>query len=144
MVGSDGTLYVGCTDSNLYAINPDGSLKWTYTGTGAFYTVPSLGRDGTIYAADYNGKVHAVNPDGSPKWVFSTGNYLANAVVVDADNTVYFLGYDFSVRAIDGPTGIQVWAHTITTGDGSFIGSPVITPAGNLLVLEDQGSLLSF
>ena len=27
-VGSDGTVYVGSFDNNLYAINPDGTLKW--------------------------------------------------------------------------------------------------------------------
>ena len=27
-IGSDGTIYVGSSDENLYAINPDGSTKW--------------------------------------------------------------------------------------------------------------------
>jgi len=38
-IGSDGTIYVGSYDSNLYAINPDGSLKWKYsTGIGNIQT----------------------------------------------------------------------------------------------------------
>jgi hypothetical protein len=30
-IGADGTLYVGSTDGNLYAINSNGSLRWSYT-----------------------------------------------------------------------------------------------------------------
>ena len=29
-IGSDGTVYVGAYDYNLYAINPDGSKKWEF------------------------------------------------------------------------------------------------------------------
>ena len=34
-IGSDGTIYVGSDDDNLYALNPDGTLKWTFA-TGAY------------------------------------------------------------------------------------------------------------
>ena len=38
-IGSDGTIYIGSKDYNLYAINPDGSLKWKYaTGIGNIQT----------------------------------------------------------------------------------------------------------
>jgi hypothetical protein len=30
-IGADGTIYVGSGDSNLYALNPDGSQKWSFT-----------------------------------------------------------------------------------------------------------------
>ncbi len=30
VIGGDGTLYFGADDSALHALNPDGSLKWTY------------------------------------------------------------------------------------------------------------------
>ena len=29
-VGDDGTIYVGSQDNKLYAINSDGTLKWSY------------------------------------------------------------------------------------------------------------------
>ena len=34
-IGADGTIYVGSLDHNLYAINPDGTPKWTYA-TGSY------------------------------------------------------------------------------------------------------------
>ena len=29
-IGPDGTIYVGSNDFNLYAVNPDGTVKWTF------------------------------------------------------------------------------------------------------------------
>ena len=37
----DGTLYVGCSDGNLYAINPDGTIKWVYEGEIPIVTTPA-------------------------------------------------------------------------------------------------------
>ncbi|MCP5455214.1 MAG: PQQ-binding-like beta-propeller repeat protein [Thermotogae bacterium] len=34
LLGSDGTIYVGSLDKNLYAINSDGSKKWSFTKKG--------------------------------------------------------------------------------------------------------------
>jgi len=32
--GNDGTVYVGPSDTYVYALNPDGSLKWKYQTDG--------------------------------------------------------------------------------------------------------------
>ena len=37
-IGSDGTIYVGSDDDNLYAINPDGSKKWAFKTGGNVYS----------------------------------------------------------------------------------------------------------
>lgn len=65
----------------LYALNPDGTLKWVYDDTeGAWANStpysPSIASDGTIYVVGGVGgeagqEVHAVNPDGTVRWVFN-------------------------------------------------------------------------
>jgi len=45
----DETIYVGSLDHYLYAINPDGTLKWKYKTGGAIHPSPTIGSDGTIY-----------------------------------------------------------------------------------------------
>ena len=45
-VGNDGTIYIGSTDRYLYALNPDGMLKWRYQ-TGLF-----LHSDCPVYFVD--------------------------------------------------------------------------------------------
>jgi outer membrane protein assembly factor BamB len=41
-IGADGTVYVGSIDHHLYAINPDGTLKWRY-GIGTGVPSPAIG-----------------------------------------------------------------------------------------------------
>ena len=49
-IGSDGTIYVGSDYDDLYAINPDGSIKWEFNaGRGRVDSSPTIGSDGTIY-----------------------------------------------------------------------------------------------
>ena len=50
-IGSDGTIYIGSNDDNLYAVNPDGTEKWRYVvpGRRPVRASPAIASDGTIY-----------------------------------------------------------------------------------------------
>ncbi len=52
-IGSNGTIYVGSWDDNLYAINPDGTLKWSYAIGSNIDSSPAKGSGGTIYVGSY-------------------------------------------------------------------------------------------
>ena len=71
-IGSDGTIYVGSSDNNLYAINPDGSKKWAFKTGDYVDSSPAIGSDGTIYVGSNDSYLYAINPDGSKKWAFDT------------------------------------------------------------------------
>jgi eukaryotic-like serine/threonine-protein kinase len=61
-IGADGTVYVGSDDNKLYAINPDGSLKWTYITGDYVRSSPAIGANGTVYVGSYDGKLYAIGP----------------------------------------------------------------------------------
>ena len=50
--GPDGTIYFGASVNKIFAVNPDGTLKWTITDpSGAQVGAgPDVGPDGKIYA----------------------------------------------------------------------------------------------
>ncbi len=48
-IGSDGTVYFGSTDMNIYAVNSAGSLVWSYPTSEAVRGAPSIGPDGSLY-----------------------------------------------------------------------------------------------
>ena len=75
-IGSDGTIYVGSDDDNLYAINPDGSKKWAFKTRDEVESSPAIGSDGTIYVGSDDNNLYAINPDGSKKWAFKTGDWV--------------------------------------------------------------------
>jgi len=64
-IGSDGTIYVGSYDSNLYVINPDGSPKWSFTTEKEVWSSPTIGSDGTIYVGSRDGNLYAIYGTGS-------------------------------------------------------------------------------
>lgn len=75
-IGADGTIYVSAnilemdrggryswpSDGSLYALNPDGTLKWEYKFDTYVYSVssPVIGDDGIIYVGASNSFVYAV------------------------------------------------------------------------------------
>jgi outer membrane protein assembly factor BamB len=60
-VGADGTIFVGSTDGNLYAINnTTGAVKFKYSVGAAINSSPAIGSDGTVYFAADDGNLYAV------------------------------------------------------------------------------------
>src|ERR1051325_3229066 len=72
-VARDGTVYFNDSTGFLYAVTPQGALKWVYDGGSPGSSGPTVvGRDGTIYfgVSGPFAAIHAVNPDGTRKWIF--------------------------------------------------------------------------
>jgi outer membrane protein assembly factor BamB len=66
-IGPGGTIY--CGYEQLFAINPNGTIKWKYDVSGQIRgSSPCISNDGTIYFGTNNGWFYAINPDGSLKW----------------------------------------------------------------------------
>jgi outer membrane protein assembly factor BamB len=51
---------VGSGDSYLYAINPDGTLKWKYLTGSAMESSPAIASDGTIYVGSGDNYLYAI------------------------------------------------------------------------------------
>jgi hypothetical protein len=63
-IGADGTIYVGSYGDKLYtkfyAINPNGTLKWSYATGSSIFSSPAIGTDGTIYVGSLDGSLYAI------------------------------------------------------------------------------------
>jgi outer membrane protein assembly factor BamB len=126
----DGTIYVGTVwpDNKLYAINTNGTLKWTfagYSGNWSFYSSPALGPDGTIYVGCYDTQLYALNPDGSQKWVYDTGGEIFSSPAIGSDGTIYFGAIDDQKIYALKPNGTLKWSKT--TGNTVY-SSPALSP----------------
>lgn len=101
-VGADGTVYVGCMDGNLYALDPQsGSERWSFT-SGAYFVIgsPSVDGAGRIYVGDSDGVIHGLFPTGRELWSFATQSNIASAPVIGPDGTLYVTSYDSTLYAI--------------------------------------------
>jgi len=123
-IGPDGTIYMSALDATLYALNEDGSVKWTYSlgvppGGNNDYMPGVDPNTGTIYSDISGDKIVAINPDGTFKWDFYMDADVDSTPVVGPDGTIYF-GTDatssgqFFLFAVN-PNGSEKWRFP--TGD---------------------------
>ena len=145
-VASDGTIYVGGMDGRLYAIDRDGSLKWTFKASDRVWSAPSIGPDGTIYFGTLDGLLHAVNPDGSGQWNVSVSrSAVQSAPSIGPDGTIHVLGT--GLFAINPDGSIRWHFHSRSSG---YRSTPILGANGNVYIgagsavtaLDAQGGLL--
>jgi large repetitive protein len=63
-VDAAGTIYVGCTNNHLCALNADMTTKWTYSCGGSILSSPAIDADGTVYFGCEDGGFYAIGPGG--------------------------------------------------------------------------------
>jgi outer membrane protein assembly factor BamB len=154
-IGADGTIYIGSSGGELWAVNPDGTQKWAFpfnTGGQIIGSSPAIGADGTIYVGDaeydhntgsHASHFYAVNPNGTEKWAFATADSVLSSPAIGADGTVYIASG--SLYAVN-PDGTQRWEFAPTIGVSSSPairndGTIYVTGGGNLFAINPDGSL---
>nr|BAL52710.1 cell surface protein [uncultured prokaryote] len=101
VVAQDGTIYVQGAWSygggqRLYALNPDGTLKWKVgLRNDAFGLAIGIGDDSTLYLMDNDFDVIAVDPNGLIKWRVNLGRFVGYGLTLGPDNTIYIQGLDY-------------------------------------------------
>ena len=108
-VGVDGTIYFGALDKNLYALTPDGRLKWSFPASGEITSSPAIGSDGKIYFVSTDGWLYAVKPNGTQQWRFHTGGYTESSPILDEKEDVIVPGTTGEYVILPNATG-----HTFT------------------------------
>jgi outer membrane protein assembly factor BamB len=134
---SNGTVYVGSSDHNLYAISLDsGTLKWKFKTKSRITSSPAIAA-GVVYIASWDGIFYAVDAaTGQSKWQFQTGgehrftakhlhgslpaaesmpdpfdSYLSSPAVWNS--AVYFGSGDGNLYSLDAGSGKLKWKfHT--------------------------------
>lgn len=129
-VGPDGTIYVGSESyppsetekpqeksAYIYALNPDGTLKWSYDTGGNWSTsTAGIADNGTVYMSGNDcKKLNCVNvlfafdgQTGTLKWTFNHGGVMESSASLGADGTIYF-----GVKGKDNPRqGAKFFAVT--------------------------------
>lgn len=98
-LSSSGVLYVTSpTNGKLYALNPNGTLRWTYDAGSPIYSPVAIGADGRIYFGSDNNVMHAVNPDGTVAWNYNKainpGMGVYYAPSIGSNGAIYFPSED--------------------------------------------------
>jgi len=115
---ADGTVYIGCGDGYLYALNAaSGSLAWRFETDEGVDSAPAV-VDDTVYVGSDDGSLYAIGAEtGSEQWAFDAGERVEMAPTV-ADGTVYVGTGNISEEsgtmfAVDAATGEKRWQFDI-------------------------------
>ena len=114
-IGFDGVIYAGNTNWNYYALNPDGTLRWTLATGNNNWSVAALADDGSLYWGSCDTNVHATGADGRPKWHKRTLGFVASSAAVARDGTLYIGSFDTHLYAFAPDSPWPKWKFQ--TGD---------------------------
>ena len=129
-IDENGTIYIGSWDCKLYAINPNGTNKWTVGTGGSISSSPAIADDGTIYIGNLGNHICAINPNGTMKWQYTTGYKVTSDPAIGEDGTVYIGSGDSYLYAMY-PNGTLRWRFN--TGD-EIHGHPSIAEDGTIYI----------
>lgn len=107
----DGSVYVGCLDGNLYAIDlATGKKRWAFPTDLGFIASPAV-RDGRVYIGDYDGKLYCLDTEsGNLLWDFQTEAEINSSANFYKD-TVLFGSQDGILYCLDAKSGKVVFEY---------------------------------
>jgi len=138
VIDNEGTIFYGDEDENVYAINPNGTIKWVYEAFMWITSAPALSEDGTIYVTSWDKYIYALNStNGKLIWrLNSLDGIIYSSPVIGSDGTVYFGTLRNSnkgdIIAVNPngtikwhyETGNRIYSHPAIGDDGTiYIGS---------------------
>ncbi len=148
VIGADGTIYVGLYDSNskvskLFAVNPNGTIKWNYSVEDDTYGLdssPVISSDGSIcFLSGHQGvTLYCLYPNGTLKWSkFVTPYASTESSPIIASDTIYFgTNGEFYAYSIDGSERWHYPGYQI-----SISSSPVMDDDGTVYFGDNRGNI---
>lgn len=150
-IGNDGTIYVGTdpygawgqtpkkVNTNFWAINPNGTLKWSFETEDGVESSPAIGNDGVIYFGSYDGYLYSVKDSGNKgilQWKYKTNGPIDSSPVIDGDGIIYVASRDNNLYAIY-PNGTTKW---IFENNAEFEASPSLGSNGHIYIGDYNGN----
>ena len=146
-VVSNGSVYFGSGDGNIYALDAiAGTLKWKFQTGDVVHASPAIA-DGKLFIGSWDSYFYALESDtGKEIWRFKTGEDpdIHNQVGIQSSATVaggivYFGCRDSNLYALDAATGKKLWSFN---NKGSWVIVSPVVQAGKLYFATSDSALL--
>jgi outer membrane protein assembly factor BamB len=108
---SNGMIYVGCYDTNVYALDAGrGEFRWKHATEGGISSSPTVWQD-MVLAGSEDGVLYALDTRrGNSRWSFRTAKPIRSSPRVD-DRMVFIGSDDQHFYALDGLRGTLIWKY---------------------------------
>ncbi len=103
------TLYIGCYDNNLYALNAaDGAFQWKYSTDGGIVSKPTA-MDDNLYFGSEDNRLHVVGArSGKVVWTYFTDGPVRSSPRI-AEGHIFIGSDDRFLHAINVNSGRAAW-----------------------------------
>jgi len=141
-IDKDGNIYVGSSDTKLYAFNPAGTKLWEYATGDKVMSSPVVSANGVVYVGSNDKKLHAINAStGNRIWTFQTDGPVYSSPVIGNNGIIYVgtwstPGKLYAIKP-DGSGAQWVFAGA----QGGIRSAPAIAPNGTIYVGSMDGRL---
>jgi serine/threonine protein kinase len=141
-----GTIYIGCYDNNLYAINSgDGKFLWKYPTDGGIVSRPAL-YEGNVFFGSEDQRLHVVSSrTGKVVWTYFTEGPIRSSPRI-AEGHAFVGSDDHHLHAVNVNTSRSAWkfdaadkvrSTPCVANELVYVG----TEAGELLAIDYRGAL---
>ncbi|MBT3337620.1 MAG: serine/threonine-protein kinase [Anaerolineae bacterium] len=105
----DNTLYVGCYDNNLYALDAaEGTFQWKYPTDGGIVSKPAIA-DGNVFFGSEDKRLHVISArTGNITWSHYAEAPIRSSPKI-AEGHVFVGSDDGCLHAVNSVTGRSVW-----------------------------------
>jgi len=146
-MADDGTLVFCSHDGIVYALNADGSVRWTFDeALDWFEATPTITPEGLVLVGSWNDSLYALDlATGEPQWSFTTSNYVLGSVALHPQGFLVLPSSDGSLYALT-PQGEELWQFpdvTSVESYGAWESSPAISAEGMIYVTSTEGWLVA-
>ncbi len=138
-LSKEGTIYLKNTQNKLYAIDPDGTIKWSnrYNFSSS---APAIGEK-AIYLGTSARKFYAINMDGTVKWNFTVAYEATSTPAISEDGTIYFTSGNFGWEPTNlyalYSNGTEKWSLKLDGDNSSALNPPALGRDGTIYLGED-------
>jgi outer membrane protein assembly factor BamB len=139
-IAPDGTVYFVCHSGDMYALDPDGKLRWHHSMPGISETSPTVGSDGRVYASA-GSVLHSLAADGTPYWALSRGHVSRNSGISLVGDSL-LLYPNPALLAMDREGDIRWESHHGNAGSQAIAedGAVYLQTTDSLIALNSDGS----
>jgi outer membrane protein assembly factor BamB/tRNA A-37 threonylcarbamoyl transferase component Bud32 len=143
---SNGVIYVGCYDNNLYALNAEnGDFIWKYPTEGGIVSKPAVFDNNIIIGSEDFRLCAVYSRTGRESWIYQTEGPIRSSPHI-AEGHVFIGSDDTYLHVVNATTGRQAWK--VETGS-PVRSTPVViddfiyfgTEAGDFYCLDYSGAV---
>jgi outer membrane protein assembly factor BamB len=117
-VAHDGTIIFGGDGGTVFALNPDGSFKWSWQTLGPVKAPPAFSDNGRAYIGGYDRRLYCLDvATGARLWSYTGTNEFRQAPIVGSDGRIYVHDRVGRLYCIS-PSGQLIWSVVVPATEG--------------------------